>query len=219
MLLSAEHKRQQAVIYFILALSALLLSFIWFIYRSYRQELKINRELDAKNRKLSEANSIIAEKNKDITDSIKYALLIQNARLPEKADILKYLPQSFILYKPKDIVSGDFYFFHKKDSYLYIAAADCTGHGVPGAMMSMIGSEKLEYSISKNDEPGGILALLNNEIRHALKQSDASYSSHDGMDIALCRLDLQARIILFAGANRPLWHISANNNVINVSSG
>lgn len=209
LLLSAEHKHQQTVIYFILAFTALLLSFIWFIYRSYRKKSMINRELDIKNRNLSDANTIIAEKNKDITDSIRYALLIQNARLPVKTEILKHLPNSFILYKPKDIISGDFYFFQQNDKVLYLAAADCTGHGVPGAMMSMIGSEKLEYAITKFRDPSKILCLLNSEVRYALKQTDSSQSSHDGMDIALCRIDAERRTVSYAGANRPLWIVTA----------
>ncbi len=204
-LLTTERKHQQAVIYFILALSALLLAFIWFIYRSYRQKKKINIELDVKNRKLSEANAVIAEKNKDITDSINYAKLIQNARLPDKAIITKHLPNHFILYKPKDIVSGDFYFFHKKETSIYLAAADCTGHGVPGAMMSMIGSEKLEYAVHNASEPAKILGILNTEIRDALKQSEIPNTSHDGMDVALCRIDTSNGIVHFSGANRPLW--------------
>ncbi|NNM93898.1 MAG: SpoIIE family protein phosphatase [Bacteroidia bacterium] len=204
-LLTTERKHQQAVIYFIFALSALLLAFIWFIYRSYRQKKKINIELDVKNRKLSEANAVIAEKNKDITDSINYAKLIQNARLPDKAIITKHLPNHFILYKPKDIVSGDFYFFHKKETAIDLAAADCTGHVVPGAMMSMIGSEKLEYAVHNASEPAKILGILNTEIRDALKQSEIPNTSHDGMDVALCRIDTSNGIVHFSGANRPLW--------------
>lgn len=150
---------------------------------------------------------IIEEKNKDITDSIIYAKRIQQAKLPKKEDIYADLPDSFVLFKPKAIVSGDFYFFHKNSQSVFIAAADCTGHGVPGAFLSMIGSEKLEEAISVCTDTSEILKRLNKGIKTSLRQSESFDSTHDGMDIALCSVNTTNYKVKYAGANRPLWII------------
>ena len=155
---------------------------------------------EAEKRKLA-----VEEKNKNITDSINYAKRIQTAKLPKKDEILASLPQSFILFNPKDIVSGDFYFFHKKNQTIYIAAADCTGHGVPGAFMSMIGSEQLMDAVLHSNDTSEILKQLNRGIKKSLQQSDSVESTRDGMDIAICSIDLESLIVKYAGANRPLW--------------
>src|SRR6185312_9219278 len=109
--------------------------------------------------------SEIEIKNKEITDSINYAKRIQNAKLPHLEDIAAALPQSFIFFKPKDIVSGDFCYFHKNDKAVFIAAADCTGHGVPGAFMSIIGSEKLHDAVLASSDTSEILKQLNKGIK------------------------------------------------------
>lgn len=179
---------------------ALMLALAGVSYRNYRNKRKAHSLLEIKNK-------IIEEKNKDITDSITYARRIQQAKLPKREEIYLSLPQSFVLFKPKDIVSGDFYFFHKSDQSVIIAAADCTGHGVPGAIMSMIGSEKLEDAVVRSADPSIILSLLNKGIKTALKQTDGEESTRDGMDIALCAVDIENRVVRYAGANRPLWII------------
>jgi PAS domain S-box-containing protein len=150
---------------------------------------------------------LIEKKNKVITDSLNYAKFIQDAKLPRKEEIYASLPQSFILFKPKAIVSGDFYFFHKNNQSVFIVAADCTGHGVPGALMSMIGSEKLTDAISQSTDNSEILQHLNKGIKKSLHQSDSKESTKDGMDIAICSIDTKNRIIKYAGANIPLWVI------------
>ncbi|HWY10179.1 MAG TPA: 7TM diverse intracellular signaling domain-containing protein [Bacteroidia bacterium] len=157
---------------------------------------------------------VVEEKNKDITDSINYALHIQKAFLPEREEIYASFPQSFILFKPKDIVSGDFYFFHKNEHSVFIAAADCTGHGVPGAFMSMIGSERLTDAVQKSNDTSEILSLLNTGVKHSLHQSDKDESTRDGMDIAICGVDTEKRIIKYAGANRPIWIIRKDSNTV-----
>jgi serine phosphatase RsbU (regulator of sigma subunit) len=149
----------------------------------------------------------LEEKNKDITDSITYAKRIQHAKLPRKEEIYTSLPRCFILFKPKDIVSGDFYFFHKNNQSIFIAAADCTGHGVPGAFMSMIGSERLEDAVSNSNDTSEILKLLNKGIKTSLRQSDSKESTRDGMDIALCSIDTLNCSVKYAGANRPIYVI------------
>lgn len=157
---------------------------------------------------------IVEEKNKDITDSINYAKRIQQAKLPKKENIFASLPQSFILFKPKDIVSGDFYFFNSNDQSVFIAAADCTGHGVPGALMSMIGSEKLTEAVSQSADTSEILKYLNKGIKKSLNQSDSIDSTRDGMDIAICAVDTENCIVKYAGANRPLWIIGKGEKVL-----
>jgi serine phosphatase RsbU (regulator of sigma subunit)/Tfp pilus assembly protein PilF len=203
-----EARKQRITIYLVSGILLLVLGFAFFAYRSNLQKRKANRELSIKNKKIELAYAIIEEKNHEITDSINYAKRIQNAILPSMQEMQKYIPQSFVLFKPKDIVSGDFYFFHKPaadEKSSIIAVADCTGHGVPGAFMSMIGSEKLNEAVAQSNEAGEILKLLNNGIRASLHQSEAQSSSRDGMDIALCTM--KGTTINFSGANRPLWII------------
>jgi len=156
---------------------------------------------------LEKKNELIAEKNKEMTDSLNYAKRIQGAILPKTSSIQQTFPQSFILYMPKDIVSGDFYSFNRKNNKALIAAADCTGHGVAGAIMSMIGSSLMNQIINEKGvmDPAEILNQLNLGIIEALKQ--AENTSHDGMDVSLCAFDTENLELTFAGANRPLWLI------------
>ncbi|TAG52094.1 MAG: hypothetical protein EAZ27_12770 [Cytophagales bacterium] len=158
--------------------------------------------------------NIIDKKNIKITDSITYAKRIQIARLPDKDLFTKCLPNSFIIFKPKDIVSGDFYFFKKTEKSIFVAAADCTGHGVPGAFMSMIGSIKLEDACIDNAEPSEILKSLNCGIKLALNQTNSNNSTRDGMDIGICEIIFDSQKLLFAGANRPLWIIRKGQNIV-----
>ncbi len=164
---------------------------------------------------IHEQKLIVETKNKDITDSINYAKRIQQAQLPKKEEINSLFPQSFVLFKPKDIVSGDFYFFHKTspnvemggEQLAFIACADCTGHGVPGAFVSIIGSEKLNDAVLQSSNPSEILQLLNKGMKVSLHQSYSDESTRDGMDIAFCAINLENQIIKYAGANRPIWII------------
>lgn len=178
-----------------------------FILRGYKQKQKANFIITQQKDEVEKSKHIIEEKNKDITDSINYAKRIQRATLPHRKEIWAAFPQSFLLFKPKDIVSGDFYFFHKNDHSAFIAVADCTGHGVPGAFMSMVGAGKLNDAVSESSDTSEILSLLNKGIKASLKQTDGNESTRDGMDIALCSVDTENRIIKYAGANRPLWII------------
>ncbi len=151
--------------------------------------------------------SEIELKNRDILDNLQYAKRIQEAILPEIKLIYRTLQDSFIIYIPKDIVSGDFYSFAQKNDRVIIAASDCTGHGVTGAFMSMIGTSLLNQIINENGvtQPAEILTDLNAGIVEALKQSEGENEVHDGMDIALCSIDLVNTKLIYAGANRPLW--------------
>ncbi|MES2139403.1 MAG: tetratricopeptide repeat protein [Bacteroidota bacterium] len=195
-----EKHRQKIIIYSVSLGLFLVLLLALFIFRGYKQKQKSNFVL-------GEKNKIIEEKNKNITDSINYALRIQRAMLPHRRDIWAAFPESFILFKPKDIVSGDFYLFHQNNQSTLIAVADCTGHGVPGAFMSLVGAGKLNDAVSESSDPSEILSLLNKGIKTALKQTDGNESTRDGMDIALCSVDIENGLIKYAGANRPLWVI------------
>lgn len=149
-----------------------------------------------------------------IKDSIHCAKTIQNAMLPDPNIVNDDFPESFGMFKPKDILSGDFYWFKKDENTFFIAAADCTGHGIPGALMSMIGIEKLNNLARATKEPSEILKQLNKSIAIALSQSTLYKHSQNGMDISLCSIEFPSprekdgRVSLkFAGANRPLWII------------
>jgi len=195
--------------------------------RTFQNEEKEKRAaeliiINIQKAEVEKAKYIAEERNKNITDSINYALRIQQAKLPRMEEIYASLPQSFVLFKPKDIVSGDFYFFHKSAStmgkigegLIFIVAADCTGHGVPGAFMSMIGSEQLEDAVSNNSHTSEILKHLNKGIKNSLHQSSNEESTRDGMDIAICAIDTENMIIQYAGANRPLWLIRKDQTTV-----
>jgi serine phosphatase RsbU (regulator of sigma subunit) len=144
-----------------------------------------------------------------IQDSIQYAKRIQTAILPEEEELRKLFAESFVLFEPRDIVSGDFYWFAQRNGLTFAVCADCTGHGVPGALMSMIGNTILNQIIVEDGiiDPGQILQELHIRVRKALKQ-DAGGSTKDGMDIAICAIDPLTRSVTYAGANRSMWIIS-----------
>jgi len=146
-------------------------------------------------------------KNKDITDSINYSKRIQDASLSPKELKYKLFQDIFVLFKPKDIVSGDFYWYTEKDGKKLIASCDCTGHGVPGALMSMLGNNILNRIVNEKGitSPDEILNQLHKEVRKELNQGEHS-GSKDGMDIALVVFNTENEIE-FAGAQRPLWII------------
>lgn len=179
--------------------------------KTIEQELEKKKILETQNERLeilvTERTAELAQKNSEIKDSINYAQRIQNAILTTKEEINQGLKNCFVLFKPKDIVSGDFYFYTKKENTVLIAAADCTGHGVPGALMSMIGTEKLMSAALGSSNPSTLLNLVNKGIKSSLKQSDHEESTRDGMDIALVSMDLTSNKATYSGANRPIWII------------
>ena len=155
-------------------------------------------------KKIEQLHNKLEIAHQDIKDSINYAKKIQNAMLPDTALFSNTFPQSFGLFKPKDTLSGDFYWLKKENNLFFIAVADCTGHGIPGALMSMIGIEKLNHVILQTKDPAEILKKLNKSIEIALCQSTLHEHSQDGMDIALCSFDKEKGELKFAGANRSL---------------
>ena len=154
---------------------------------------------------VKEAQQIIEEKNKDITDSINYAKRIQSAILPNLKIIKRNLPEHFMFYKPKDVVSGDFYFMEFTKNKVIVAIADCTGHGVPGAMMTSIGAAGLNNAIldKKLSDPAKILAHLDIYIKNSLSASNEDLT--DGMDIGIMAFNYKNRTIEYCGAKRPLF--------------
>jgi len=150
----------------------------------------------------------IRNKNKNITESINYAKRIQSAILPDNDLIAKDLPDSFILYKPRDVVSGDFPWYMKKGDTLYIAAVDCTGHGVPGALLSLIGYFILNDIVKSQNvlDTGVILDLLDEGVTKTLRQ-DEKANTKDGMDISLVKIDKKNKILQYSGAHRPLYMV------------
>lgn len=161
-------------------------------------------------RALNKQLELVAEKKKEITDSIEYAFNIQQAILPKSDALHQYFENSFLLYKPKDIVSGDFMFVHEKDDQVVVAACDCTGHGVPGAMMTIIGHSQLGEIVEQMEELDSlkILELLDRKVIEILRQKgDHPQESQDGMDLSLIVYDKKTKRIQFSGANRPLYII------------
>jgi serine phosphatase RsbU (regulator of sigma subunit) len=186
--------------------------------KSLEQEKEKKKIIEAQKEQLeiqvAERTQELSQKNNEITDSINYAKRIQSAILPPLENIQNAFPCSFVLFMPKDIVSGDFYWFLEKEDGYLIAAADCTGHGVPGAFMSVISSEKLSGAAQQSSHVSDILNITNRGIKESLRQSENEGSTRDGMDICICNFDKQFKQVTYSGANRPLWLIRKNSNVI-----
>ena len=160
-------------------------------------------------------NREIKIQRQKVISSINYARRIQSSILPSHDDLMKFLPESFILFKPKDIVSGDFYWYREINGKLFVAAIDCTGHGVPGAFMSLIANSQLNKVIYEHtsEDPAFILTKLHAEIIHILNQEREVHNAQDGMDISLCVIDKVQRKIEFAGANMGICMFKNNELV------
>ncbi len=220
-----ENKQNLLYIYFMIGVLGVVAIFSFFLVRNIQQKKKANILLAKQAFEIEEKSKIIELKNDETEQSIQYAKRIQLAILPPDNEINAYLKNYFILYKPKDIVSGDFYFFSdrhvnqkNKTGNVLIAAVDCTGHGVPGAFMSMVGNEKLKDAVENTSEPSKILSELNNGIKQALRQGGEA-GTKDGMDICLCTfpafLTNEDTIeINYAAANRPLWIIRKYSTLV-----
>ncbi|TND07749.1 MAG: serine phosphatase RsbU, regulator of sigma subunit [Bacteroidetes bacterium] len=181
------------------------------------QNIVLEQQVQERTAEISDQKKVIEEKNKDITDSINYARRIQRAMLPDDSFIKKMFPDSFVFFRPKDIVSGDFYWFGEKNGYAFAILADCTGHGVPGALMSMIGFNLLEQIIVEKEilDPGGILRALHEGVRLALRQQGDS-ETRDGMDVVVIRHQKNNNQLAFAGANRPLWLVGPDGKLADI---
>ena len=202
-----ENKKQRLILWGAAGLSVLGIIFTIFIFNAYRNKKKANDLLKQKNDIIYKQKEQIQQKNILITDSIDYAKNIQDAILPPPDIISKHFSKSFILYKPKDIVSGDFYWMHDEPSNgsFYIAAADCTGHGVPGAFMSLLGFIMLDEIVRNiHVTPAEILKEINSQLMEMLHQNSENTTGKFGMDIALIKFDKAKKEVVYAGAHNPL---------------
>jgi serine phosphatase RsbU (regulator of sigma subunit) len=180
--------------------------------RQAHEELKqLNESLEQKvierTVEVVQQKEVIEEKNASILSSIRYALRIQNALLPLKTYLKEHVPDSFIIYKPKDIVSGDFYWINKKDNKLFFAAIDCTGHGVPGAFVSIVAHSNLQRTLHvfSLKQPAKMLDKIAEAVDDLFSRGGYEDNIKDGMDIALCALDTENMSLEFSGANNPIY--------------
>lgn len=208
-------KRQNYTVVFIILILIVLLITSIFIYKNLRSQKKANHIIAAQKDEVELQKNIVEEKNTEITDSIRYAKRIQNAILTSDVYIKKHLNDYFILYKPKDIVSGDFYWTLMHTNKFFIVTADCTGHGVPGAMMSMLGINLLNQIVAEKNilEADAILNNLRREIIKAINPEDSQEESKDGMDCSLLIIDLEKMNLEYACANNA-FYLVRNNSLI-----
>ncbi|MBL7937219.1 MAG: SpoIIE family protein phosphatase [Bacteroidia bacterium] len=229
---NAESKKQQLII--ILSVVALvILSFLLgFAIWQYRLKIKsekllqsLNSDLNLKNYQLIDKTQIIEAqhntihlKNKEITDSIRYAQKIQTAMMPLKHEFESYFKDAFVLFEPKDIISGDFFWITSKNEKIIFATGDCTGHGVPGGFMSMLGVSLLNEIINEHDltEPALILSRLRKKVITALRQKGLSGEQQDGMDMTICVIDREQMTLNYAAANHSFYIIRKQDNSYNL---
>ncbi len=200
-------------IFYALGIGLLVYLFIRYQSRSLVKAKKLLVEKDLAYAEIKRQREELEIKNRNITDSLVYASYIQQAMIPNISTFRKLVPESFIFFKPKEIVSGDFYWASESSGKTFIVAADCTGHGVPGALMSMIGVELLNKIIidQKIDRASEILFILNQGIRRSFNEAQkGGMKVNDGMDIGLCIIDMKARKLEFSGAFFPLYIIRDN---------
>ncbi|MGE0566309.1 MAG: SpoIIE family protein phosphatase [Bacteroidia bacterium] len=199
----SEHKLERQKIYLALSL-VVLVGIIAFAIN----QVKTNRAKEKANKEILTQKKLLDEKNKEITDSITYAKRIQNSLLPPDNYLKESLKNYFVLYLPKDIVSGDFYWVKKtNENEALVAVGDCTGHGVPGAIMSALSVQHLNAISDETNSPSGILTKLNRDLKGTLQQDELG-NSKDGLDICLCKIDFSKKSISYSGANRNLWLIT-----------
>jgi len=215
-----REKRQQFVIAGITIGLLTVLAFLLLLFRRFRitnEQKKVieeqKKEVDGAYGKLNNAHLELQEKDKDITDSIAYARKIQSAILPSEEDLKQSLGEYFVLYKPRDVVSGDFYWCYNEGNKVIFAVVDCTGHGVPGAFMSMIGNSLLNQVVIENhiDNAAEILNSVRGNLIKQLQQRGEAVS-RDGMDMAVCIWDKGNNMLEYAGANNALYLVRSGIN-------
>jgi serine phosphatase RsbU (regulator of sigma subunit)/Tfp pilus assembly protein PilF len=207
-----KNRVQMLAIGFLFLGFLLIAVFTILIARANKQRKKANIEL-------VEKNELITSQKQAITDSIVYALRIQKAVLPSEELLQQLVPEYFILFRPRDVVSGDFYWYAKVENQLVITVADCTGHGVPGAFMSMLGMSLMKEIVLKEyiTQPDVILKRLRREIIRSLGQRGALGEQKDGMDISLCSINTETNVLQWSGANNPLF-IIRNGELIKLAA-
>lgn len=203
---------RNALIAGLLAVVLIILIVIYAYVQKRRDNQKIkeqNEQIQEANEELTVLNEAISQQNREIMDSISYAQRIQSAMMPPEGYFNELLDEAFIFYKPRDIVSGDFFWIRQVNNFIVLAAADCTGHGVPGAFMSLLGISFLNEIVQRREitEAGEILNELRRQIKHSLRQHGQPDETKDGIDMALCAIDPKNRIMQYAGAFNPLYLI------------
>jgi len=215
---ASENKKQKSIIYSVIGGLILVVVFSIFVFNRWRLTQKQKRIIEDQKERVDKAyseldskNQIIEIKNKEITASINYAKRIQGAILSKEEDISRHFSESFLLYEPKDIVAGDFYFFEVSENHIFYAAADCTGHGVPGALVSVVCSNALTRCVKEFalTEPGKILDKTTKLILETFKKSGQEIK--DGMDISLLVINTKSNTYQWSGANNPLWYLQNKN--------
>lgn len=205
-----------AIVFYFIAIFVLFQGVVNYRIRSYRKAYKNLQEKAEDKNRLELQKEALAKTHKSLTDSINYAKRIQEGMLFSEESVKKLLPESFIYYRPKDIVSGDFYYFYARDNKLVVASVDCTGHGVPGAFMSIIGYDLLRNIVEMQgtDCPATILDMMNEQLNATFLKENAGYSPNqemkDGMDMAICVIDYNRKLAEFAGANSSLYLVREN---------
>ncbi len=208
-----EKQRQQVITNAITIGLILVVIFLILLFNRFRITLQQKRVIELQKGKAEQQRKLIEEKNKQVIDSINYAKRIQKAILPPVKTIDEFLPDSFILYIPKDIVAGDFYWMERSGDVLLVAACDCTGHGVPGALVSVICNNALNRAVREFHlvQPAVILDKVTEIVIENFDKSEDLI--RDGMDISLCAYHAKTGILQYAGANNPLW-ILRNNEIL-----
>ncbi len=214
----AKLKQQRILFYAIGIVLLLIVALALFIYKNLKTKQAANLLLQLKNDEINKAHNLLARKNELIHDSIVYAQHIQELLMPGDADLKEFSQEYFIFYQPKDFVSGDIYWINKIDSYnIIVSAVDCTGHGVPGAMMSILAYDLLEYAVNeqKITEPAAILNCIKHRIKEKLKLAIAK-EFHEGMDLSLCKLNTTTNVLTYSGARNSII-VVRNNEVIELT--
>lgn len=221
---AAESKRQKVIIFSVILGLLFSVLFGGFIFRSLRitrkQKVLIEEQktmVEQQKKEVESQKHLVEEKQKEIIDSITYAKRLQEAILPPLDLVKKHLPHSFILYKPKDIVAGDFYWMEEKDNTVFIAAADCTGHGVPGAMVSVVCCNALNRTVKEFGlrDTGKILDKVTELVLETFEKSGEDVK--DGMDISLMSINKNTKEVHWSGANNALWYIT-DDEVIEITA-
>lgn len=210
----------QTMWFYSLCILFLVLVVYFYIKRRERklrkEKLVLEHKVDTRTKELRHEKEKVEEAHKEIKDSINYAHKIQTALMPHEADFKRYFPESFVMFQPKDVVSGDFYWITRaNDGTVIYATADCTGHGVPGGFMSMLGTTLLNEIVNERNihSPEKILNAVREKVIAALKQTGAEGESKDGMDMTICVIDKTKNQLKFAGANNPVWIIHKDKTV------
>ena len=202
-------KQQKIVITIFVTLCVFILGLALMVYRNYRAKNKANIILEKQKVEIIEQKKVIEVKNHEIVDSINYAKKIQLAVLPDLTHFESKFNDAFVLFMPKDIVSGDFFWIHQTEDALFYATADCTGHGVPGGFMSILNNSLLNEVVieKKIHEPGDVLDMLRLKVIKALKQQGKTGEQQDGMDLSFCKIDSTFSKLSYAAANNPIWMV------------